>query len=413
MSSKKIALVCLLCIGCQSIFAQNIFDRLKQKTTDIVEKAVDKKTKPLLNNKSPQQEKSKNSPQAENKPGLHQENPEYDFEPGSKVLLKEDFAQDVIGQFPLQWYTKSKGEVVTLKDISGKWLRLYNGVFLSPVTTLKENFTVEFDLIISFPTNGGYLVPALNIGLYDRGNKGYILSSDYAIKNNVNINLFPYRNDLIVKLASYEDSRKKLETDKYVFQDFIGKIATPVHLAMDIQKERIRVWIDKEKIFDLPSAVPLSSVLNQLRIDIMPSNYKNNELGYYISNIRFAEGKADSRSKLLTEGKLESNAILFATNSAEIQSDNQGVIQEVANAMKEDKTMRIKVTGHTDNDGPAEANLILSQMRAKSVKKQLTEKYGIEENRIETDGQGHEQPVAKNTTPEGKSKNRRVEFVKI
>lgn len=395
------------------VLAQNIFNKVKQKATDLVEKAVDKKIAPLLDNKSTQQDKSISPSNTENKQKFSQENTEYDFEPGAKILLKDDFSQDIIGQFPLQWYTKSKGEVVTLKDISGKWLRLYNGVFLSPTAGLKENYTVEFDLILSFPTNGGYLVPELNIGLYDRGNKGFILTNEYGVKNNVRINLFPYRNDLIVKLASYENSRKKLETDKYVLQDFIGKVGTPIHIAMDVQKERIRVWIDKEKVFDLPSAVPLDNALNQLRIEMMPSNYKNNELGYYISNLRLAEGKADTRSKLLTEGKLESNAILFATNSAEIKSDEQGVIQEVADAMKQDTTMRIWVIGHTDSDGSAKSNLTLSQMRAKSVKKQLTEKYGIAENRIETDGKGNAQPVAKNTTPEGKSKNRRVEFVKI
>lgn len=413
MSKKEITLFCLLCIGSQSIFAQNIFGRIKQKATDIVEKAVDKKTDKLLNNQTAQQEKSKNGTQTENKRALSQDSTEYDFEPGSKVLLKEDFSQDVIGQFPLQWYTKSKGEIVTLKDIPGKWLRLYNGVFLSPATTLKENYTVEFDLIINFPINGGYLVPELNIGLYDRGNKGFILTNEYGVKNNVRLNLFPYRNDMLVKLVSNEDSRKKLETDKYVIQDFIGKVGIPIHVAMDIQKERIRVWIDKEKVFDLPSAVPLSNALNQMRIEMMPSNYKNNELGYYISNLRFTEGKADTRSKLLTEGKLESNAILFATNSAEIKSDEQGVIQEVADAMKQDTAMRIKVIGHTDSDGRGEANLTLSHMRAKSVKKQLIEKYGIAEDRIETYGKGDTQPVAQDTTPEGKSKNRRVEFVGI
>jgi len=57
------------------------------------------------------------------------------------------------------------------------------------------------------------------------------------------------------------------------------------------------------------------------------------------------------RSKLLTEGRLESSAILFATNSAKIQSDSQGIIKEVPDALKQDHTMRITVIGHTDSDG--------------------------------------------------------------
>ncbi|AFD06065.1 OmpA family protein [Solitalea canadensis] len=412
--SSKYLCVILLCIGNTSVFGQSTFGRLKQKATGIAEKVIDKKTDELLEDKSGKKDNTRENPTEKvKKERVKKQNTVYDFQSGSTVLLKEDFLPDVTGQFPMQWYTRSKGEVVEFNDVPGKWLQLYSGTFLSPTVLLKENYTIEFDVIIDFPPNGNYPLPALKIGLYDRGNKGYILSNDYRVKNNVNIILSPYRNELRVKLKSIENNSNKIATENYILPDFTAKLGKPVHIAMDIQKERIRVWIDQEKIFDLPQTVPVSNLLNQLRLELESSNYKNSELGYYISNLCFADGSPDTRSKLLTEGKLESNSILFATNSAKIESDNQGVIKEVAAALKQDNAIRIKVIGHTDSDGTPKQNMALSQKRAESVKRELIEKYGIGENRIETLGKGDTEPVEKNMDPNEKAKNRRVEFVRL
>ncbi|MOA58361.1 putative lipoprotein YiaD precursor [compost metagenome] len=57
--------------------------------------------------------------------------------------------------------------------------------------------------------------------------------------------------------------------------------------------------------------------------------------------------------------------------------------------------------------------MALSQKRAESVKRELIEKYGIGENRIETLGKGDTEPVEKNMNPNEKAKNRRVEFVRL
>lgn len=412
--SLKYLVIILLCLGNTSVFGQSAFGRLKQKATSIADKVIDKKTDELLEGKSVKKDNTEENPAGKvKKEPNKKQNTVYDFQPGGTVLLKEDFSPDITGQFPLQWYTRSKGEIVVFDDIPGKWLQLYNGTFLSPTVLLKENYTVEFDVIIDFPSNGNYPLPALKIGLYDRGNKGYILSNDYRVKSNVNITLSPYRNELRVKLKSVEDNTDKVTTENYILPDFTAKLGQPVHVAMDIQKERIRVWIDQEKIFDLPQTVPVTGLLNQLRLEMESSNYKNSELGYYISNLRFADGSPDTRSKLLTEGRLESNSILFATNSAKIESDSQGVIKEVADVLKQNNNIRIKVIGHTDSDGTPKQNMVLSQKRAESVKKELMDKYGIGENRIVTVGKGDTEPSSENSGPDEKAKNRRVEFVKL
>jgi outer membrane protein OmpA-like peptidoglycan-associated protein len=71
--------------------------------------------------------------------------------------------------------------------------------------------------------------------------------------------------------------------------------------------------------------------------------------------------------------------------------------------------VKMSIAGHTDNSGKPEKNQALSVARAESVKKYLVSK-GVAENRLTATGYGQDQPIADNTTPAGKAKNRRVEF---
>ena len=72
----------------------------------------------------------------------------------------------------------------------------------------------------------------------------------------------------------------------------------------------------------------------------------------------------------------------------------------------------MKIIGHTDADGDDKANMELSKKRAEAVKTILSKEFGIEGDRMETDGKGESQPIDKNTSSEGKANNRRVEFIK-
>ncbi len=405
-----------------NVMAQGLFNKLKQKAEKIAGSAIEN----VIDGKVKKEEQSQSSKGATKDPGISDQDasstvqktglnstPVYDFVSGSKVLLADDFSQDAIGQFPLKWYTRSKGEVVTLNNAKGRWLRLYPGSFVSPVVNIGEHATIEFDLIMDWPLAGGYMVPAFNFAFYDRGNKGDIMSYDYRLKNCLKVSIAPYRSEAAVQLTSYENVAKKLETDKYRVANFDKKVGDVVHVAISIQKERVRIWLDKEKVFDLPNAVPVNSNFNQLKLDMGSSNYTNDQLGFYVSNFRFAVGSEDSRSKLLSGGKLETSSILFATNSAEIKSDREEIIKEVATVLRGDPTMKIRIIGHTDTDGNANANLLLSKKRADAVRDILINDYQINMAQIETDGKGDTVPVADESSEQNKAKNRRVEFVKI
>ncbi|WP_449437049.1 OmpA family protein [Pedobacter steynii] len=414
---KKLILISALLLAGSNLMAQGFLKKLKQKAEEAASKTIDNVIEGKAKKNTEASTTVQPAAKTESSPGTTNaavtSTTAYDFVPGTKVLLSDNFAQDALGQFPLKWYTRSKGEIVTLNTAKGNWLRVYPGTFVSPVVNIGENSTIEFDLIMNWPKAGGYMVPAIGFALYDRGNKGEILSYDYRLKNCLKFTIAPYRSEAAVQLTSFENVAKKLESDKYKVANFENKVGSVIHVAISIQKERVRIWLDQEKVFDLPQAAPLNGNLNQFKIDMSASNYTNEQLGYYVSNFRFAEGSSDKRSKLLTTGSMETSGILFATNSAEVQSDNEGVIKEVAAAMSENPDLKIKIIGHTDAVGKQEANLILSAKRAESVRDALVKTYKINTDRIETEGKGSTTPITNDTSEEGKTMNRRVEFIKI
>ena len=100
--------------------------------------------------------------------------------------------------------------------------------------------------------------------------------------------------------------------------------------------------------------------------------------------------------------------VLFDTGKSTLKSSSFLELNEVVEVMKLKKKMNIEVAGHTDDVGSDASNISLSQARADAVRNYLISK-GIEANRIVAVGYGETQPVADNTTEEGRKQNRRTE----
>ncbi|HEY8714481.1 MAG TPA: OmpA family protein [Candidatus Acidoferrum sp.] len=79
--------------------------------------------------------------------------------------------------------------------------------------------------------------------------------------------------------------------------------------------------------------------------------------------------------------------------------------------VQQDADLKLKVEGHTDNQGNAAANQALSERRAQAVVAWLTA-HGVQASRLSAEGLGQTKPVADNGSEEGRAKNRRVELVK-
>jgi len=102
--------------------------------------------------------------------------------------------------------------------------------------------------------------------------------------------------------------------------------------------------------------------------------------------------------------------IFFETNSWVLQTASQAQLDEMARFMKTNPTVSMEVVGHTDNVGTEAYNLALSQKRAEAVVSEL-KKRNVEPYRLTGKGVGFSVPVGDNNTGEGRSANRRTEFL--
>ncbi|MBF0584588.1 MAG: OmpA family protein, partial [Magnetococcales bacterium] len=99
----------------------------------------------------------------------------------------------------------------------------------------------------------------------------------------------------------------------------------------------------------------------------------------------------------------------FKTNSAVIESKDEGTLHDTASVLKNNPTMKVEIQGHTDNVGKGPYNKKLSQARANEVMMQLIAR-GIAKSRLSAHGYGMEKPVTTNATEAGRAENRRVEL---
>ena len=101
--------------------------------------------------------------------------------------------------------------------------------------------------------------------------------------------------------------------------------------------------------------------------------------------------------------------ILFNTGSAEILPASEEILQKAYNTLRFNPEVTVEIHGYTDNRGSQNLNKRLSKDRAESVRQWLINK-GIDASRIGAKGFGPANPVAPNTTEEGRQQNRRIEF---
>lgn len=103
----------------------------------------------------------------------------------------------------------------------------------------------------------------------------------------------------------------------------------------------------------------------------------------------------------------------FSSDKADILPESKPQIDQIIQLLKNHPQLKLGVYGHTDHSGDAKHNQLLSQLRAESVVKALTNQTGIESARLSSKGFGDSNPIADNSTVEGQALNRRVELVKM
>jgi outer membrane protein OmpA-like peptidoglycan-associated protein len=326
-----------------------------------------------------------------------------DFTPGERTLFEDDFSQDAMGDFPVKWDTNGSGEILSL---AGKnWFRLSGKSTFYPILEKKlpENYTITFDMHITGVDNKTSSNSMLRLLL--SGTEGFNKNPNWCM-----VELSP------CQFISSRGVVEKVTNNKRDFRNLIGKdyretILGTSRISIAVNKTRMRVWLNDNKLVDVPRLIPSGANIFKLQTEGLRDMANTDEV--YITNFRIGAAGEDNRSKLITEGRLSTNAILFESASAELKGSSYAIISEIAQVLKDNAEVHIKIIGHTDGDGPDASNLTLSRKRSESVKQALITAYGIDAGRIQTDGMGENQPIASNSTKEGKAQNRRVEFVKI
>jgi len=341
----------------------------------------------------------------------------FDFIPGEKVLVYDDFSKDDVGDYPATWNTNSTGEVVNSSASAGHMLMLMKqGKFIPEyIKSLPDNFTFECDVISN--DKFSYYSPALSIYFLSGKNDKQVFDGSFIglqKRSGVKISLHPTgggNNSGVGNVEGFDNGESflKNEINSTQFKSTSGM--KTVHVSIWRQKQRLRVYLNEEKIFDLPRAFaddkPYGTALFEIWGDMKDQDR------YLLSNLKLAAGLPDTRNKLLNEGKFVTSGILFDVNSEKIKKQSYGVLKDIATVLNENPSINVNIIGHTDSDGNAADNLNLSKRRSEAVKAELIKDFGIDASRIQTDGKGSSEPIASNATAEGKANNRRVEFLKL
>jgi outer membrane protein OmpA-like peptidoglycan-associated protein len=326
----------------------------------------------------------------------------YDFVPGDKVILFDDFSQDAVGDFPALWTANAPGEINTLNIAQGKWLNLNStdgNYFLLKSIDFPKNFIIEFDIV---PKKTGGRIAA-----------GLILYGEDKPKE-MDTNPHPGTSGIIISIEKERWNTmgyKTGENSQITGSSSINPVEPDKvnHVIIWAQNRRFRIYHKQAKVLDMPTNVFDGTKFNRLCFRLS----RGASCGSYISNIRITSATPDMRSKLLTEGKMISYGIYFDVNKDVVKPESYGTLKGIADVLNENPDVRVKIVGHTDSDGADAANLDLSKRRGAAVKTELVKDFGIDASRLEADGMGETQPVAPNDVPANKALNRRVELIKL
>ena len=139
----------------------------------------------------------------------------------------------------------------------------------------------------------------------------------------------------------------------------------------------------------------------------------------YIDNVMFTDG-TDTAAKASAPAAAEApkttglpiirDVIGFPSGGAAIAPQQEAALARVAKIIKDTPDARVLIKGYSDSMGSMRVNMDVSRRRAEAVSQALVSRHGIPKGRLQTVGYGPESPIASNDTPQGRAKNRRVEF---
>ncbi|MCS7029243.1 MAG: OmpA family protein [Bacteroidia bacterium] len=246
------------------------------------------------------------------------------------------------------------------------------------------------------PQNIGYPIntPYNELNYYVIDSLRAYLSSDRPLQTHPRSNTNLY-------LVEYPIQKKQKRDYVDVFITAKNEQSQPIPFTLQIQDNLHLDTFNTTKHFTLPK--------NTRWLGIISSK------GYLSQNITVLTTQEDTLwlypilQPIQSKKNYVVHNIYFKLNSSDLETESYPALDQLVSMLQTNPQIRIQISGHTDNTGDTDKNLILSQNRANSVAKYLISK-GVDDKRIFTKGYGSQKPIADNSTEEGRYKNRRVEF---
>lgn len=317
-----------------------------------------------------------------------------DFVPGDEIIFEDNMDSEQLGEFPSQW--ELYAGVAEVIQVNGKKAIMISErssrigpLMREPQNYLGDKFTVEFD----------YMVPV--------NENGYDATWLYVEFNPAN----DYDGDELMQFhrALTPDDGRMEWNWKSTAGTGRGDFETPgsanewAHVSMSFNKRAWKVYLNGIRVVNVPN---VSTPPGMLHLSL-----GNGGTPTYITNFRIAKGAVPLYDRMMSEGKFITYGITFDVGKSTIKPESMGEINRIVQLMNENPDLKFSVEGHTDATGNAASNQTLSEARSKAIVDKLVE-LGIAADRLASFGKGQNNPIADNSTDEGRAKNRRVEFVK-
>ena len=389
---KKVSLlfVCFA-LACTGADAQSLLERLGERAKNAAENNVGNKVEQgvndLLNGKLGKKKDKKNQKQETPAQTAYAKS---DFVPGDEVIYDDPMDDEQLGEFPSRLELLA-GESEVL-EINGKkcFAMSHHGDRVSPLMKNPRNFlgdvfTVEFDAFQTGEEEGRLEWEFFPADM----DKDPVFHLEIPVSDDAD----NYSHIWYWKAASGEQEGSRpvtLTSGKWH------------HLAISFNKRALKYYLDGERIINIPNVAmapgwfALGSVF---------------EPKLSITNLRICKGAVPLYDRLASDGKIVTYAITFDTGKATLKPEADVEINRIKGIMDQDASLKFEVQGHCDNTGSDKVNDPLSQKRAEAIVARLVE-LGIAKDRLTAVGKGSHEPIADNSSDEGRAKNRRVEFVK-
>ncbi|QJE02035.1 OmpA family protein [Massilia forsythiae] len=215
--------------------------------------------------------------------------------------------------------------------------------------------------------------------------------------------------DEATKAAVLAKLRELYGADKVVDQVAVGQVAAPANWNGYVQKLLTQ---DLRQISRGQLKVDGSSVSlrGEVASEALRQRIAGNVAGSLNPTYTVDNGlRVSAADQAILDNTLANRTIEFDSGQATLTPAGRAILDEMVAAMLKLKGRKVEIIGHTDSAGLRASNINLSQARAATVKTYLAG-HGIAEELLSASGQGPDRPVASNDSPDGRARNRRIEF---